>query len=642
MLSNNAKGFRRPDKSLRGSTGLPIPAAVRSITARWTPVERVALAATVATPVVLFLDYRLNTDFVAEMVMYVPMGENAGRPAAYGQIVGLTQALWAVAALGVFLLAGWRKFVANAQLVVLILALDVLVAATALYGGVDSTTALTVGATLLSYIAMIAVLRHPDMRPSSLRDLTTVACVGGALVVALTIAKNALEGQLSQRLGTFAFGPAPETALVLAPLLLLVAAMRGGSAVKLATAASLGTGLVLTQTRGALIATLLGALALLAMNGKARSRVLPVGVVIAAAGAYAVFSQRSPFTDQAVSYRWQNLEQHWGFFLERPLLGHGLSYESIGFVRAAHNTILAVANAGGVVLFALWVAAWVLLPLAAFLDRRRRLGTAFVGLAAVGAVIVGWSTTGSEVLLYDPPTNLLPLMLGVVLIGPNVRPRWLVRGSHQPQSGSRRGASALLLTTGVVVATIVATLSWTGSVRGSAPVRTMPAELRALAVVASEGMALSSCGDCRVTSIREVAPELVEARFSRRTANMPSQCIFISPRAYRPRPPGLLPPGVAWGQCAAERVGATVEPSEWLDGAAPRPETRVDAQEVASDWLRRRCTATCAIGSVDPVTPRVWKVRTTGALEPSRCFYLVTDQRSSVPNTQTSVSCALP
>ena len=54
--------------------------AIRHALAGRTPVEMIALAAVGATPVALFLDYRAHTDFVARTVMYLPVGEDAGRP----------------------------------------------------------------------------------------------------------------------------------------------------------------------------------------------------------------------------------------------------------------------------------------------------------------------------------------------------------------------------------------------------------------------------------------------------------------------------------------------------------------------------------------------------------------------------------
>ena len=100
-----------------------------------------------------------------------------------------------------------------------------LIVVSALHGGVDSTTVLNICATLVPYIAMIAVLGHVVIRPRTARDLVTIACASGAVLVVLTIVKKALEGALGQRLQTFAFGAGPETGVVLAPLLLLVPAM---------------------------------------------------------------------------------------------------------------------------------------------------------------------------------------------------------------------------------------------------------------------------------------------------------------------------------------------------------------------------------------------------------------------------------
>ncbi len=343
--------LQRPSgASPRESRTAGVFAAARRVAAERSSVELIALVATAATPIALFLDYRAHTDVIKSVVTYLPVGENEGRPAAYNQIWGSTQALWIAAAIGVLVVGGWRKFVDNAQLLLLVLALDVLLLATAVYDRIDSTTALTLGATMVPYIAMAAVVRHLDIRLPTVRDLAAAACVGGAGVVALTIAKQAAAGGLSERLGTFSFGPAPEAGVVLAPLLLLVPAMRAARWIKFGVAVCLGAGLLLTQARGALIATFAGTLVLVAAHRGKRLRLAAVTAVGIAAAVVLVFSARSSysFTDRATDYRRANLEHHWHLFLDRPVLGHGISHGSISAVRAAHNTLLSIANAGGV------------------------------------------------------------------------------------------------------------------------------------------------------------------------------------------------------------------------------------------------------------------------------------------------------
>ena len=277
---------RLPVARLAGWRPAAILAAAKRQAAGRSPVELIALAAVAMTPVALFLDYRGHTDFVASTVVYLPVGEDAGRPVEYAQIWGLTQAVWLAAGAGVLMLGGGRRIVRNAQFVLLILVLAVLLAASAAHGGIDSTTVLTLGATVVPYIAMVAVVCHPLIRPRTARDLATLACLSGAGVVLLTVARKALEGALAQRLDTFAFGTAPETGVVLAPLLLLVPAMRVRPSLKLATAATLGVGLLLTQTRGAVIAAAVGAVVLVVAVGKRRLRLPTLCALGAAAAAY--------------------------------------------------------------------------------------------------------------------------------------------------------------------------------------------------------------------------------------------------------------------------------------------------------------------------------------------------------------------
>ena len=635
---SSRSGFRLPQALLPIRPRTAAFAAVRRAAAGRSPVEFVALAAVAATPVVLFLDYRASTNFVAWRLMYIPIGEGGGRPAPYNQIWGLTQAMWLAAAVAVLFIGGWRTIVQNAQLVLLILALDVLLVASATNGGIDSTTVLNLGATLVPYVAMIAVVGHPLVTPRTARDLVTVACASGALVVVLTFAKKALAGALDQRLATFAFGPAPETGVVLAALLVLVPAMRVRRLLAIATAVGLAVGLVLTQTRGAFIAAIVGAVALIAM-GQRRVRLLAFIALGTAAGLYVLFSRRSlAFTDQASAYRRQNLDHHWQLFLDRPVLGHGISWESISAVRAAHNTLLSVADAGGLILLFVWVVAWIVLPISTAFIRRKQVPVASVGMAATITVIVGWSTTGSDVFDYNPPTNLLPLMLGVALIGPPTYGRFFDRWSEQAR-GLLQPIAAVLACVGVVVAVILTSLAMTGVVHGR-DTQAMAPTLRVRSVVAAQGKAFSSCGACRVVSMRRVARDIVEARLAG-ARNVPSNCLFVAPGEYRPRSHGVSFPGVAWGECTGTTGPVPQSVSTWLGSpASGSGVARVRARAAAEEWLAKRCASSCPITSLKALTPTIWKVRARPpslpgsvkrrrrVIRPASCFYLFLDNVS--------------
>jgi hypothetical protein len=386
-----------------------------------------------------------------------------------------------------------------------------------------------------------------------------------------------------------------------------------------------------------LIAAFAGTLVLVAAQRGKRLRLAAVTAVGIAAAGVLVFTARSSysFTDRATDYRRANLEHHWHLFLDRPLLGHGIADGSISAVRAAHNTLLSIANAGGLVLLLLWIVAWILLPLAAARDRGKRLSTASVGAAAMVAVVIGWNTTGSEVLMYDPPTNLLPLVLAGALIA---RP--------QPLPRLRGGLAAVPVGAGLVAALILVVLSATEVISRPATAQAMSRDLRARAVVASQQLAFSSCGDCGVASIREKGSGLVEARFTRRAPTMPGDCIFIAPSAYRPSPSAGLPPGVSWSQCTAPTASRERSTEAWLTPTTVARSIRARARASVSHWLARRCATSCAIESLEPLTPFIWSVRTSGSLQPSRCFDVILGKRPS-PGTgydvigRASVSCAV-
>jgi hypothetical protein len=167
----------------------------------------------------------------------------------------------------------------------------------------------------------------------------------------------------------------------------------------------------------------------------------------------------------------------------------------------------------------------------------------------------------------------------------------------------------------------------------------MAADLRARALVASQEMAFSSCGGCQVASLREVTPNLVETRFARRTRGMPSQCIFIAPKAYRPMRPGILPPGVSWGECDAPSAPLEQSSKEWLRSPIVGLATRRRARTTVAQWLADRCTTRCSIAALEPLTPAIWKVRTAGPLTPSPCFYLIFGTAPAA-SERASVSCA--
>jgi hypothetical protein len=381
------------------------------------PTEVIALVALAGTPLALFADYRLGLPVADKLVTYRPFVEARGRPVTYHQILGVTQILWMVAAIASTACRprgiAWRTLpvVALTSLLVLI------VAVTQVRDGVDETTALTLSSTLLPLICIVVVTGHPILRCDARRDLITVFVATTAVVVIGTIGKDAVNGTLSERFDTFLFGSTTDTGIALAGCLVLVPASRAALPVRLACALASGVGLLLTQTRGAVLAAACGGIAFALMRRRLR---IVVGIAVAGAlTAYLVLSDRSlTFGDKATSFRRLNLEHHWDLFTGAPIFGYGVSEPSLNAIREAHNTLLAVANAAGALGLALWLAAW-LVPVGVSLLRGV---STEIGVAASTtlAVFVAWNTTGSEVFIYSAPTNLLPIALSVSLATPAI------------------------------------------------------------------------------------------------------------------------------------------------------------------------------------------------------------------------------
>ena len=287
---------------------------------------------------------------------------------------------------------------------------------TELRGGVDSTTVLNLLATLAPVAAMVAVLGHPAIRPEVRRSATFITCAWAAAAVAVTILKHVAGSvPFTQRLDTFAFGTAPDTGEALAPLLLLVGVVSGSRIGRGATVAVLAGGLLLSQARGAILA-FIAALAVISF-GIPRLRLYAAAASAAMLGIFALaFSRSLTFSDNATRFRGENLTRHWHLFLRKPVFGYGISAMSLDDLQAAHNSLLSIG----------WPAGWLRLfsgsrhgfsPRFGASARGCHIAPANFALGAVVATFVGWLTTGGEILLYSPPTNLLPIVLATSIIG---------------------------------------------------------------------------------------------------------------------------------------------------------------------------------------------------------------------------------
>lgn len=389
---------------------------VSSTGKRLTPPARLALVGLVLTPVALACDYRLGLGLITKGVVYTPYAENGGLPASYEQVFGVTQALWLL--IGVYALSQRRLRAGFRSLTVASLAgfLVLVVAITAALDGIDSYAALALSSTLLPLTAMAGVLLHPEIDDAGLRRLILAFAGAAAVVTAGTLASDLVKGSTGDRFDLLLFGPATDTGLVLAMTLILLPAASLPRWLVAIIAIPLLVGLGLTQTRGALIAFAAGTLltaVLLPHRRRAAVAAVSAAMVLALA-AFLLLSKRSLLlTDQSTNLRRAELARHWQLFLARPTYGYGVAKQSAPFFATAHNTVLGIANAAGIGGALLWLGAWIQ-PVMSGLWRVLSIQTA-VASGVLASAFVGWFTTGTAVLLYTPPTNLLPLLLAVAL-----------------------------------------------------------------------------------------------------------------------------------------------------------------------------------------------------------------------------------
>lgn len=376
--------------------------------------ERLALVGVLLTPVTLFVDHRLGLGLSSNTVTYVPYDENAGQPVSYTEVLGWTQLLWVVLALVALTRRRLRRGFGSVPVAALSALVALIVGVTIALDGLDGFARHALLTTLVPLVAITGILFNPDVRLPAVRRLVFVLSAITATVVLGTLAVNALKGTLGERFDVYLFGSPTDTGLVLALLLILTPAVAETRWVRAGLAVVLAVGLVLSETRGGLLAA--GAGALVTALLLPRLRLVTVGAIAVALVAFVIVSDRSllSISDPSNSIRRESVERHWQLFLVQPSYGYGLSAEARPFVTAAHNVFLGLANAGGAAAALLWLVAWSQPLVAAVRDRARSLLAAVPAAVLVGAIVT-WVTTGSEVLVFVPPTNLLPLVLAVAL-----------------------------------------------------------------------------------------------------------------------------------------------------------------------------------------------------------------------------------
>lgn len=372
----------------------------------WTPPERLLILATLATPLALIADERLHLSVWTVTLSFGSFLELGGAPIELVQQVGIHNLVWIGAAAASVALAPRRELL-RAPFVCALAVIALVLVSTLVGPGGDRLTAAALLGSLVPLAAIVLIVGHPDVGRAALWACVAILVAATASVLAATIAHQLLRGALDHRLGLAFFGPGTDSGPVCAYLAILVLAAPWPLAIRGPVSATLIAGVVLSGTRGAILAAAAG---LLVLALSRRSLRWPL-IVVAVAGIliFSVTTSRSifGFSDASNTLRRASVLQHWRLFLARPSLGYGISSGSILDVSQAQNTLLSVANAGGAYAAALFVAVFAIPAL------RRTRGVAFeiVGLAVLAAALVTWDTTGPEVLIQMPITNVLPIVL---------------------------------------------------------------------------------------------------------------------------------------------------------------------------------------------------------------------------------------
>ena len=505
------------------------------------PAETLALIAVVLTPFALLADYRLGLAPVTQIFGFRPLIENNSATVTYQQLVGWTQILWISIGVAALALPCARGGFRSPPTVLLASFCAVVTGVTLFSGGVDRFARLALLGTLVPLLCMFGVLTNPKLRSSTVEALIAYLAGATAIVIGVSAAKDVLQNRISDRFSLFLYGSPTYAAAVFVALLFLVLGLRGGRSFKIVVAAALLLGIVLTQTRGAIAAMVAGLIVVGLIERRFRLPALAAAVVVALV---LVLGPVRPLSDASNEIRIRNVTHHLDTYSQRPLAGFGIGGADAEEFRAADNTLVGVAVAAGAVGLLLWCAAW----LWAVFRPHFRLsgGLAPFAAAAIGATFVTWVTTGNEVLIYAPPTNLLPAVLAVGILSTVRQAHEVSSDDSSPPAPPRRGwrrNSVFPLVLGAAVGGGIAV--------GSTllVLDRLQDDPRARARAAAEGVALSSCGSCPIESISKVTRDLWFVRVAE-PALKPSPCFYVALDQYTPQPPGTLPPGVTWVSCS--------------------------------------------------------------------------------------------
>jgi len=302
---------------------------------------------------------------------------------------------------------------------------------TAATSKVDNLTLASTFGVVLPLAMMASLSLHPTVRASTLCIAAWLVASGAAALTIATLAKNAATQHLGDRLGLAFFGPTTSTGPVLAALAVMVLAIlptkRNARFFGMSVFVILVLGVAFTQSRGAAVALAAGLTVSLLLGAKAQRRAAFLGGAIAVA--LLLFAPRSLFTAaQATTFRGDSLSFHWHLFLQRPLLGYGVSKETLSAAAGAHNSLLAIANGIGGVGALLFLFTW-LWPLSG--ASREWFAQ---GAAILTVLFVSWFLAGGEVLFQIPVTDMLPLVLACALS---------TRRGDSPRACGNRGVPTL-------------------------------------------------------------------------------------------------------------------------------------------------------------------------------------------------------
>ena len=368
----------------------------------------------VLTPVLVLLDFRSPLGFWTRTEFFTPYAENNNQVTSFSEVFGLTQTMWLCAGAATFVVTPFRQLVRQTSFLCLCGVLVLLWLVTAARTGIDQTTVHAVLTVLGPLVAATLLLTNANLTTWSIRAMVTAWVIAVSGFVAATLVLRLHTGQLGQRFDVSILGSPTYTGAVLAATLPLVFAAYGSNWFRLALGVSLGLGLVLTQTRGAVLGLGVACVVLAAWLPYARWIIIGgFGVAIAA---FLGFGVRPLFTlsDPSDTLRRADLSRHWALFLRRPWFGYGLARSTLTD-GITDNSLLEVLDRAGVVAFGLWLVAW-LQPLVRAMRLGGRRQAVAPAAASLLATVGTWVTTGNQVLNYVPPTSFLPPLLAVALL----------------------------------------------------------------------------------------------------------------------------------------------------------------------------------------------------------------------------------